>query len=130
MKERAGIQSVEVGFALLDVHALMEELTTRGREVGGVTLSGAFLTGGVFSYDGMYLTDLGYAVMANEWIAVINANGGRVPPVDLGPVLGLVAHGGGKAAAQAAGASPGSRVHFGPQAYAALLRAFPARGDR
>ena len=119
------------GFALLDVHALMHELTTRGREVGGVTLSGAFLTGGVFSYDGVHLTDLGYAVVANEWIAVINANGGRVPLVDLGPFLGLVAQGGGKAAARAAGASsPGARVTLDPRAYAALLRAFPALDDR
>jgi hypothetical protein len=119
------------GFALLNVHALMEELTTRGREVGGVRLSGAFLTGGVFSYDGVSFTDLGYAVLANEWIALINARGGRVPPVDLGPFLGLVAQGGGKVAARAAGASsPGQRVKLDARAFAALLRAFPALNDR
>lgn len=102
---------------VLDVHALLGELTTRGREVGGVVLHGAFLTGGVFSYDGVHLTDLGYAVVANEWIGLINASGGRVPLVDLGPFLGVAPPGGGASGLE-------------PRAYAALLRAFPRLDER
>ena len=111
---------------VLDVHALLEELTTRGREVGGVTLDGHFLTGGIFSYDGVHLTDLGYAVVANEWIAIINASGGHVPLVDLAPFLGLAAQGqGARAASGAGGASAAARVRLDPRAYAALLKVFP-----
>jgi lysophospholipase L1-like esterase len=111
---------------VLDVHALLEEITTRGREVGGVMLDDAFLTGGIFSYDGVHLTDLGYAVVANEWIATINANGGHVPLVDLAPFLGLAAQGQGARAASGAG-GPGlaARVRLDPRAYAALLKVFP-----
>ena len=103
-----------------------DELATRGREVGGVTLSSTFLIGGVFGYDGVHPTDLGYAVLANEWIALINANGGSLPPVDLAPLMGL-----GAQSASAATEAPG-RAHplFDAAAYAGLLRAFPRLDDR
>jgi lysophospholipase L1-like esterase len=120
------------GFSLLDVHALMEEISTRGREVGGVILTSAFLTGGVFSYDGVHLTDLGYALMANEWIAVINANGGHVPLVDLGPFLGFVPGGGAGTASSRDRAAPSAaaRARLDPRAWAALLKVFPRLDDR
>lgn len=53
----------------------MQSLLTRhkaGVSYGGVRLSTAFLTGGLFSYDGFHPTDLGYALIANEFIRVIN----------------------------------------------------------
>lgn len=120
------------GFSLLDVHALMEEISTRGREVGGVTLTSAFLTGGVFSYDGVHLTDLGYAVVANEWIALINANGGHVPLVDLGPFLGFAPRGGAGTASSPGVAAPaaGGRARLDPRTWAALLSVFPKLNGR
>jgi len=119
------------GFALLDMHALMEELSTRGREVGGVTLTSAFLSGGVFSYDGVHLTDLGYALVANEWIALINATGGHVPLVDLGPFLGFAPGGGaGTASWRASTPAAGARARLDPRAWAALLKVFPRLNDR
>jgi lysophospholipase L1-like esterase len=124
------------GFSLLDVHALMDEVSTRGREVGGVTLTSDFLTGGVFSYDGVHLTDLGYAVVANEWIALINAGGGHVPLVDLGPFLGFAPGGGAGPAGTAsfrrdpAAAGAHARARLDPRAWAALLKVFPKLGDR
>jgi lysophospholipase L1-like esterase len=111
------------GVPVLDLHGLLDELATTGRTVGGVTLTSAFLTGGVFSYDGVHPTDLGYAVVANEWIRVINENGGDLPPVNLGPFLGV--------AATAAGAT--SRpvwAEFTPEAQAALLAMFPRLDGR
>ena len=74
---------------VLDVHAVLGEVATTGRHVGGVTLTSAFLSGGVFSYDGVHPNDLGYALLANEWIRVINESGGSLPPVDLGAVMGV-----------------------------------------
>jgi lysophospholipase L1-like esterase len=111
---------------VLDVHAVMDELTTRGREVGGVTLTSAYLTGGVFSYDGLHPTDLGYALLANEWIGLINANGGHLPLVDLAPFLGLAP----QAAARSAASRAAAPVSMDPPAYAALLRAFPRLDER
>jgi HAMP domain-containing protein len=115
---------------VLDVHALLEEVTTRGREVGGVTLDEDFLTGGIFSYDGVHLTDLGYAVVANEWIGMINANGGKVPLVDLAPFLGVAAQGQRVRAASGGGVASSARVRLDPRAYAALLKVFPRLDGR
>ena len=54
------------------MNALLTNLGTRGIPVGGVTFTSAFLTGGVFSYDGVHPTQLCYALVANEFIAAIN----------------------------------------------------------
>lgn len=112
------------GFPVLDVHALLQEITTRGREVAGVRLDGTFLRGGVFSYDGIHPTDLGYALLANEWIGLINNSGGHVPLVDLAPFLGAAPRGG--VAATAAGATAArAPVGWDPRAYVALTGMFP-----
>jgi lysophospholipase L1-like esterase len=107
------------GIPLLDLNALLAEIASEGRVVGGVRLSSAFLTGGIFSYDGVHPTALGYAVLANEWIRVINENGGQVPPVNLAPFLGLAA----RAAAAPAPAPPA--FELSPEAYESLLAAYP-----
>jgi hypothetical protein len=53
-----------------------------------VTLTAAFLTGGLFGYDGVHPQSLGYAVVANEFIKVINSGfGEKVPLVNLQPFL-------------------------------------------
>lgn len=106
------------GIPVVDVNAMLAEIATTGRVVGGVRLTNAFLTGGVFSYDGVHPTDLGYAVIANEWIRVINENGGDLAPVNLAPLLGL-----GVSAATPARLAPA--VELSQEAWEALLRAFP-----
>jgi hypothetical protein len=75
---------------VVDINGILQNIATNGRDIGGIHLTAAFLTGGVFSYDGIHPTDLGYAIVANEWISVINAQGGALPPVNLGPYLGVV----------------------------------------
>ena len=110
------------GVPVLDVHAFFAAAATRGRVVVGVTLTSAYLTGGLFGYDGVHPSDLGYALIANEWIRFINARGGQLPEVDLGPYFGV----GGTASAQsvrAGGAAPWTA--FTAEAYAALRAAFP-----
>lgn len=110
------------GVPVLDVHAFFAEAATRGRVVGGVTLTSAYLTGGMFGYDGVHPSDLGYALIANEWIRLINSRGGQLPEVDLGPYFGV----GGTASARsvrAGGAAPWTA--FTAEAYAALRAAFP-----
>ncbi|HEU0092705.1 MAG TPA: SGNH/GDSL hydrolase family protein, partial [Vicinamibacteria bacterium] len=85
IREICGAANIPV----LDVNGLLRELATTGRHVGGITLNSAFLSGGVFSYDGIHPNDVGYALMANEFIRVINASGGSLTPVDLAAVLGV-----------------------------------------
>jgi hypothetical protein len=108
---------------LLDVNTLLKEFSTTGREIGGVTLTSAFLSGGIFGYDGIHPTELGYALIANEWIKLINANGGSLPEVDLLPFLGL-------GLAQKSGALATGPVEFSWEAYEELLRAFPTVDGR
>jgi lysophospholipase L1-like esterase len=80
----------QAGIPVLDVNALYRDIAAHGRDIGGVHLSAAYLTGGIFSYDGIHPTDLGYAILANEWIQRINdASGAGLPLVDLGPYLGV-----------------------------------------
>lgn len=108
---------------VLDWNSVLREIVTTGRSVGGVRLTGAFLTGGVFSYDGVHPTDLGYALVANEWIRLINASGGNLPEVNLAPFLGL----GARAAAPARRAPP---LEFTREAWDALLAVFPTLDGR
>ena len=78
----------ERGAALVDVNGVLRQAAISGIPVGGVTYTPAFLTGGVFSYDGVHPTSFGYAYIANVWIQAINARfGSTIPPVDLLPFV-------------------------------------------
>lgn len=76
---------------VVDLAAFHASLTTAGRRIGGITVSGVFLTGGFFSYDGVHPTELGYALIANEWVAALRAAGSPLPQVDLSPYIGVTA---------------------------------------
>jgi lysophospholipase L1-like esterase len=76
------------GAALFDANALLRRVATEGVDVGGVDYSASFLTGGVFSYDGVHPTAFGYAFVANEWIRAINdKHGSEIPPINLAPYV-------------------------------------------
>lgn len=79
----------DFGLAVADINALLDRAATTGFPVGGnIVLTADFLTGGIFSYDGVHPTPLGNAVAANEFIRAINTTfGADVPPVDLIPFL-------------------------------------------
>jgi hypothetical protein len=108
------------GIPVVDVNGLLGDVATEGRNVGGIHLTSAYLSGGVFSYDGVHPTELGYALVANEWIDAINGAGGSVPRVNLDPFLfGTQAHG---VRAASRRATP---VEFTQKAWDALLTVFP-----
>ncbi len=76
------------GLALVDANAILSDLATNGIAVGGITFTSAFLTGGVFGYDGVHPTAFGYAYIANKFIDEINTfYGGTIPEVDLYPFI-------------------------------------------
>jgi hypothetical protein len=59
-------------FPVFDVYEFLNEISEEGIEYGGVFLTDEFITGGLFSIDGVHANTLGYAVVANELIKVIN----------------------------------------------------------
>jgi hypothetical protein len=83
----------QAGIPVLDLHAIYSQFATTGVDLGGVHLSSDFLTGGLFGYDAVHPSDLGYALIANQWIAVINTTGANLAPVNVAPLLGSFAAG-------------------------------------
>jgi len=78
----------EKGAAFVDANAVLRNIASNGLRIGGISYSSAFLTGGIFGYDGVHPTPLGYAYVANLFIDAINATyGGDIPEVDLYPFV-------------------------------------------
>jgi hypothetical protein len=61
------------GYKFYDTNAFLLRMKA-GYDIGGATLNAAFLTGGLFSYDGFHLTPIGYALLADDLTKFINAN--------------------------------------------------------
>ncbi|WP_316816382.1 SGNH/GDSL hydrolase family protein [Pedobacter nyackensis] len=77
------------GLAIMDAYALLNEYSS-GKAVNGIPVSGAFITGNLFSLDGIHLTPLGYAITANAFISAINAKyGSSIPVVDVTKYRGV-----------------------------------------
>lgn len=81
-------EATRVGAAFVDVNAVFREVAANGIEVGGLTFTENFLTGGVFSYDGVHPNAFGYAFTANLFIDAINGQfDGEIPLVNLFPFM-------------------------------------------
>jgi len=75
------------GAALVDEYTLFEQLAAQGVNVNGIHYSFRYVTGGLFSLDGIHPSALGSALLANQFLEDIDATfGSRIPPVDLGSV--------------------------------------------
>ncbi|HEY2942031.1 MAG TPA: SGNH/GDSL hydrolase family protein, partial [Vicinamibacteria bacterium] len=110
---------------VLDVHAFFADVAAHGHVIGGITLTSAFLSGGLFGYDGIHPTELGYAVIANQWIRLINSRGGQLPEVGLGPYLGVGSAAANSTAPRALAGGRAPWTAFTAEAYDALKAAFP-----
>lgn len=84
-KELADIKSAVSGYntaikkladandlALVDTYQIMEDFI-KGKFIDGNSYTTDFVTGGIFSLDGIHATPRGYAILANEFIKSINA---------------------------------------------------------
>jgi hypothetical protein len=83
----AKIKSVAAakGLAFVDTNALMTQIANGGISANGFTVTGAFITGGGFSTDGVHPSPRGYALIANKFIEAINSTyGSNLKGVDLG----------------------------------------------
>jgi hypothetical protein len=69
--------------AFVDMAAKMTEAAETGFRYDGVSFGVQYVTGGLFSLDGIHLTPQGYAIVANEFIDAINTTyGATVPKVN------------------------------------------------
>jgi len=63
-----------------DIKGLFDRFAT-GLNVGPFHLTSDFITGGIFSLDGVHLSDIGYTLFANEYIKAINSGYGTHVPL-------------------------------------------------
>jgi hypothetical protein len=66
--------------ALVDLSDLLKQLSTTGLIIDGNRYTGTFVSGGVFSLDGIHTSGRGSAIIANAFIDAINAKFGATVP--------------------------------------------------
>jgi hypothetical protein len=77
------------GLAFVDVNSFMSRVKT-GIVFNGVSVKTQFVSGGAFSLDGVHLTPIGNALLANEFIKAINSEyGAAIPQVDASKYKGV-----------------------------------------
>lgn len=77
----ATIASSLNGGTLWDAHAFFDNVRAQGGySIGGITVTTAFVKGGLFSYDGVHPSNIGYMIVADNLIAALNSAGSVVYP--------------------------------------------------
>ncbi|TYA70193.1 SGNH/GDSL hydrolase family protein [Seonamhaeicola marinus] len=66
------IASSNSNIALVDLNAILNQLSTTGIVYDDYTLTGALVTGGTISLDGVHLTARGYSYMANKFLEALD----------------------------------------------------------
>ena len=76
--------------ALFDAYTFFNMVNASGLSANGVTLTSTYLSGNLFSVDGLHLTPRGYAAVANGFINAINVKyGSTVQLVDISKYNGV-----------------------------------------
>jgi lysophospholipase L1-like esterase len=85
----AGVAAQFPNVHLFDTSGLMQEVVDGDyRTFGGIELSNAFMTGGIFSYDGFHPQNVGQAVVAGALIDFINDEfGADIPQLNMYDIL-------------------------------------------
>ncbi len=79
---------------VVDINGLLAQINTSGYLAAGssLTLTSAYVSGGVFSLDGVHPTAKGQGIIANAFIKAINAKtGSSIPLVDVNGLPGIPA---------------------------------------
>jgi len=77
---------------LVDIHRLFDNIAAEGVTVGGVKLRPKMITGGLFSLDGVHPNNVGYSIIANEFIKTINTrHHARIPLVNVAGAVEVAA---------------------------------------
>lgn len=78
------------GLAIFDAYTFLNNIKQNGLVVDGVSLNSNYISGGIFSLDGVHLTPRGYAIVANEFIKAINSKyGSSIPLVSVSNYNGV-----------------------------------------
>lgn len=78
------------GLAFVNMNSFMMKAKT-GILYNGVGMNAQFVTGGIFSLDGIHLTPRGNALLANEFIKAINSRyGAKIPMVNATMYSGVI----------------------------------------
>ncbi|MCL5029370.1 MAG: SGNH/GDSL hydrolase family protein [Bacteroidetes bacterium] len=80
-------------FALVDINSIFNNIRAHdfsgGTVYNGVRFFTSYITGGLFSLDGVHPTDQGQAIIADEFIKIINSKfGANYPLVDVASIPG------------------------------------------
>ncbi len=79
------------GLAVFDAYTFLNDIKQNGLVVDGIDLNSNFVTGGIFSLDGVHLTPRGYAIVANGFINAINAKyGSNIPLANVADYHGIL----------------------------------------
>ncbi|MBI2416553.1 MAG: hypothetical protein HYV28_01360 [Ignavibacteriales bacterium] len=85
----AGLIAGKANIAFVDVNALFKsirskDMTAAGSIYYGISFRTSYLSGGLFSLDGVHPTSQGHGILANEFIAAINAKfSASIPSVNV-----------------------------------------------
>jgi lysophospholipase L1-like esterase len=91
-----GNYAASKGFGLVDINAVFNNIFLQSVMHGGLSYSGVeftafFISGGLFSLDGVHPTGQGQGLIADEFIKVINAKfGANYPLINLATIPGTI----------------------------------------
>jgi hypothetical protein len=113
------------GFKYFDFYAFAQDFEVNGREFGGITITKAFVTGGMFAYgEAVHMSNIGYSIVADEIIQFINsAYGISIPRPDLS--VALLTPDVPAAGTTSIGASVDTSVFFTEETWRAFFDEFP-----
>lgn len=86
------------GFGLVDINTKFNQFRaadfTGGTVIDGITFKTLYVSGGLFGLDGVHPTNQAHAIVANEFIKVINSKfGAKIPLIDVSSIPGsLILH--------------------------------------
>lgn len=84
------------GWGVVDINKIFKDIKTKEATTGptyydGIPFSTTFLSGNLFSLDGVHPSKQGYAIVANEFIKVINSKfGASIPLINVSTIPGSV----------------------------------------
>jgi hypothetical protein len=73
-------QATSASAILIDVHAIFDDIKVNGYTIGGIKITSALLSGGLFSADGFHPSNIAHGILADTMIRAINAAKGTSIP--------------------------------------------------
>ncbi|MBU1098161.1 MAG: hypothetical protein KKB34_16880 [Bacteroidetes bacterium] len=84
-------------YPVVDINAFFTNIAANGLFVDGLNFSTQYVSGGIFSLDGVHPTSRGYGIIANEFIKVINSKyKAAIPLINVSTIPGSLVLAGAK----------------------------------